>query len=235
MHNEPQSEQAPPWQPSQDELTRYQSREAAAVLPLPGPLADAFASSGRELVLRTVNGPRTFTLRPLTLQDFILLQRLSSPILKVAALMGRQNLPPEEIERALSVPMEGETPEDAQARLTLGSVETFLLFTQPYEASIALLSGTPDLSGSETNRPAPAGSAAATPANGRQNFRAAAEALARTLPFPALADIQFAVGQHFATSFATAVNYEPDNGDGNFTSPPANPTASAGGSNSSAP
>jgi hypothetical protein len=74
---------------------------------------------------------------------------------------------------------------------------------------------------------------------GRQQFREASMQLVADKLHPvAFAELQRAVAEHYAASFATVVNYAAPKGkdDGTvFTPPPAGTTVSAGGSRSSEP
>lgn len=203
------------------ELAAMQAKIAAANRaqsePLPGPLREAFAPEPQPI--------HGYTLQPVEMGMAILLKRLNSPLLDVVRIMR------EELTRADDA--DESTPElaasaraarlaRAQARLAAemkaddeAFVETVYCFVKPSAEVRALL------------------------ATGRDKFREAALREIGKLHPVHFAELQAAVSAHYAGSFATAVQYEAPAGkdDGTvFTPPPAGAmTASAGGSNSSAP
>lgn len=190
----------------------------AGATPLPGPLREAFAGDPPSL--------HGFTLQPVTMGLHPLLVKLNSPLLEIVRIMRE----------ALSDGIDGDkdlTPEEATAaraaRLIKAHrriaaevkaedetmVETVFAFVTPITDLRQIL------------------------AKGRDVFREAAlRAVGDKLHPVQFAELQQAVGAHYAASFATALQYEAAKSgeDGTvFTVPPAMPTtALAGGSPSSA-
>ncbi|MGA3266835.1 MAG: hypothetical protein ABSE16_08430 [Verrucomicrobiota bacterium] len=184
--------------------------------PLPGPLREAYAGEPR-----VVCG---FTLQPVTMGLQALLVRINSPLLEVVRTM-REELTREdgmdESTPELASQVRAQRMERATKRIGAlnppqeAAVETVFCFVRPQ---------------AELRKALDAGRAA---------FREGAmQFVADKLHPLQFAELQRAVAEHYAASFATVVNYAAPKGkdDGTvFTPPPAETTVSAGGSRSSEP
>lgn len=149
------------------------------------------------------------TLQPVTCGLVALLTRMDSPLLGIIRVM-RAHAGEDLSPEAIQALIDREVPSAPEAM-----IETVFAFVTPARECRSLLD------------------------QGRLAFREAAMARVGDVLHPVqLADLERAIGQHFAASFATQVDYEPERtGAVGFQSPPAaSPvTASAGGSNSSQP
>jgi hypothetical protein len=195
---------AEPYEGFEGELKKRAERQgrlaAAQATPLPGPLAEAFADGKRKVC--------GFEMLPVVAAHMVILQQIGSPMLKLARIfLQTKELTEAEREKRILEETEkdrlarGETEGESAARLDVETVETFFVFiTPPAEMRRLLLKGRP-------------------------TFREAAmeRVMDRLAPIE-LAELRVAVGAHFASAFATRVEYEaPPSDDGSFPSPPAKP------------
>jgi hypothetical protein len=189
-------------------LEREYDVAAASAAPLPGALREAYAGEPR-----TVQG---LTLQPVNAWLLAILTRLESPLLDIiaiyranAARFTAAGLAEEKALIEKEIQAEVERIKVPPEKI----IETVFAFTTPVEQCQDLLdAGT---------------------------FRKQALlTLGKKLHPSQLAQLERAIGEHFAASYATALEFQapPDPSGGTvFTPPPAPTTASAGGSKSSAP
>ena len=192
---------------------RVEAANRAHAEPFPGPLHAAMVAAPP-----VVHG---FTLQPVEMGLLILLKRLNSPLLDVVRILREELTRQDDADEStpeLAAAARAARQKRANDRLTAeiktedeNFVETVYCFVKPVAEVRALL------------------------ATGREKFREAAQReIADKLHPVKFAELQAAVGEHYAASFATAVQYEPPKGkdDGTvFTQPPAAvKTGSAGGS-----
>jgi hypothetical protein len=195
-------------------LKRHERREAAAMIPLPGPAGEAFAAAPRTVRVKSVE----LTFVKLTVGVIPLLQQIQSPIFDAITATAKLDpgLSPEERAAAIAAMADpravpGETEGEAAARHFNETIELLFVFTRPLPVVRAALRG------------------------GRAAFTEhALQEIADKISIgdlDALGILQLEAGKHFARHFATRVEYEADtsNGDGSFPSPPAPKMALAGG------
>ena len=196
--------------PSPEQLQANTVRNAdlafAATAPLPGPAGDAFAALPRTLL--------GFTLLPVTGGHIAILQTIQSPFLMAIRLTMARSLAKTDEEKA-EIAKRAESCE-----LTIDDIaEAMFVFTRPPAESRKILNH-PFINGK------------------RDEFRAMALAviLDNLPPLPNLDFLGAELGEHYARSFSTALDFEPAkkdaaNGNGgalNFPPAPSPKTASAG-------
>lgn len=184
----------------------------AAAAPLPGPMRDAFAADPLK-----VHG---FTLQPVTFGHDAILERISSPLLKIIAIYRR----------VLKKHLVGKSAEEIDMRSIAEETTRLIedeIKSDPEENAetvFVFLHNPPKLR--------------AMLNKGRQFFREQVMAELGDKHHPAVInDLARAVAAHYMASFATAVQYQraPEDGEEGFPSPPSSQaTGSAGGSTSSA-
>ncbi len=189
-------------------LEREYELGAAASAPLPGPLREAYAGEPRRL--------HGLTLQPVNAWLLAILTRLESPLLDIIAIYranaARFAAAGQAEEKAViekEIQVEVERIKVPPEKI----IETVFAFTTPVEECQDLLDA--------------------------GKFRKQALlTLGKKLHPRQLGDLERAIGEHFAASYATALEFQPPanpNGEAVFTPPPAPTMASAGGSKSSAP
>ena len=210
------------------EAAALQAKVAAArrsqAAPLPGALREAFAGEPR----RVLAGGHTHTLQPVCAWLAAILVRIQSPLIEIIRIWRGHSEELASIGRAPSAggaaeqiaALEKKIHAQIQAEVKPSpdtAMETVFAFVTPVEQCQELL----DVS--------------------RQEFTFAARKLLGKLHPLELGKLERACGEHYSSSFATALSVSvapPGQAEGEvFTTPPPAPTttASAGGSNSSAP